>query len=254
MINWLGLQTLYIREVNRFLKVYNQTLVAPMVNAMLFFAVFSLAIGNRVNFVSDIPFQTFIVPGLIMMTVLQNAFANTSSSFIMGKVLGTFIDYLMPPISAGEMTLGMVAGGITRGFAAGLMVFLAVSFFVTTEIHDIFAMFAFVILASMMMALVGMLAGIFADTFDQMAAITSYIVTPLAFLSGTFYSTKQLPEFWQTLNHFNPFFYAIDGFRYGMIGHGDVHYGHGLLVISLTNLVLITIVYRLISIGYRIKN
>jgi len=253
-MNYLGFKTLYKKEVRRFLKVYNQTIIAPMVNSLLFLAIFSLALGDRVKDVSGIPFQQFMVPGLIMMTIVQNAFANTSSSFIMGKVLGTIIDYLIPPISAGEMTLAMVLGGITRGICAGLSVAVAASFFVEISIHNFWLLIFYAIFASALLATLGLLAGIFAETFDQMAAITSYIITPLAFLSGTFYSINNLPQFWQYVSHANPFFYMIDGFRYSMTGHHDGNLATGMSVIIIANILLFAITYKLVKAGYRIKS
>lgn len=252
-INWIGLQTLYIKEVRRFLKVYNQTLLAPMVTAMLFLAVFSLALGDRVKDVGGVPFSQFMAAGLIMMTVVQNAFANTSSSLTMGKVLGVIIDVLMPPLSAGEITFAYVMGGITRGIMSGAMVALAVSFFVPLEIYDLGLFIFYLFFASAMLALLGVLGGIFADSFDQMSAITSYIITPLAFLSGTFYSVKNLPEFWQQVNIFNPFFYMIDGFRYSMTGYSDGNITTGIVVLLSTDIILYIIAQRLIHKGFRLK-
>lgn len=252
-VNWMGLKTLYFKEVRRFLKVYNQTLLAPMVTSMLFLAVFSLAMGDRIKSINGIPFQQFMVAGLIMMTMIQNAFANTSSSLIMGKVLGTMIDYLLPPISPGEMTLAMVAGGITRGICSGLCVMVAVSFFVEVPIHNIALMLFYAIFASAMLALLGILAGILSDTFDQMSAITSYIITPLSFLSGTFYSVSNLPAFWQQVNVLNPFFYMIDGFRYSLTGQSDASISTGIVILLAANIVLYAIVYRMLVRGYRLK-
>jgi len=251
--NWLGFRTLYKREVFRFLKVYNQTLFAPMVTALLFFAVFSLAIGDRVRNIGNVTFQEFMIPGLIMMTMVQNAFANTSSSFIMGKVLGTIIDYLLPPLSAFEILLAMLLGGITRGICTGLCVVVAINIFYPIDVYDMFTVIIYTILATSMLALLGILSGIFANSFDQMAAITSYVITPLSFLSGTFYSVKNLPEFWQTINHFNPFFYMIDGFRYGITGYADASINTGIAILINTNIILFMIIYILLGKGYRIK-
>lgn len=253
-INFIGTQTLYIKEVRRFLKVYNQTLLAPVMTALLFLAIFKLALGNRVHDIGGVPFGQFMAAGLIMMAVVQNAFANTSSSLTMGKVLGIIVDYLMPPISAGEMTLAMVLGGITRGIIVGILVAIAIGFFIPIGItHSGFVLY-YLIMASMLLALLGMLAGILAETFDQMAAITSYVITPLSFLSGTFYSVKQLPDIWYTISQFNPFFYMIDGFRYGMTGYHDGNITVGLVVIALTNIVMWAVVHTLLKKGYRIKS
>lgn len=253
-INWLGLWTLYCKEVRRFMKVYNQTLIAPMVSALLLFAIFFLAMGDHKPDVRGIPFAQFVIPGLIMMTIVQNAFANTSSSLIMGKVLGTVIDYLLPPISPGEMTFAMVAGGITRGFLCGISVTVAMAMLVHIPMHSIGLAVVYVLLASSMLSLIGMLAGIFADTFDQMSAVTSYVITPLSFLSGTFYSVHNLPAFWQHFNWFNPFFYMIDGFRYALTGYSDAAISTGLVVLVISNIVLYLITQRLITKGYRLKS
>jgi ABC-2 type transport system permease protein len=253
-INWIGLKTVYTKEVWRFLKVYNQTLFAPVSTALLFLAIFSLAMGHHVTHVGEVPFAVFMASGLIMMSVVQNAFANTSSSFIMGKVLGTLVDYLMPPLSPFEITLGMVGAAITRGVIVGILVGLAVAVFVPYGItHPLWALF-YLVAASSMLALLGMLAGIFAETFDQMAAVTSYIITPLAFLSGTFYSVNNLPAFWYHVSQFNPFFYMLDGFRYGITGHADgsLMIGTGMMLVM--NVTLWISVHLLLKSGYRVKS
>lgn len=253
-INWLGTYTLYKKEVRRFLKVYNQTLFAPVITSLLFLAVFTLAISSKKNHhIGNIPFQEFMAAGLIIMSVVQNAFANTSSSFTMGKVLGNIIDYLMPPLAPGEIITAMVFGGVTRGLAVGMLVGISVYIFVPIHIHSIGYSLFHIVAASMLLALIGVLSGIFAETFDQMSAITSYIITPLSFLSGTFYSVKSLPGFWHTVSQYNPFFYMIDGFRYGMTGYHDGSLTVGLTTLSITIVVLWTFAHTLIKRGYRIK-
>lgn len=253
-LNFIGLFTLYMKEVKRFLKVYNQTLIAPMVTALLFLAVFHLALKGKAHDISNIPFEQFMASGIIMMSIMQQSFANTSSSFIMGKVLGTLIDYLMAPISAGEIVFGMVMAGVTRGIMVGLMVGLGILVFIPLEIHHFAALTFFVVSASMFMSLLGMFTGIFAETFDQSAAITSYIITPLSFLSGTFYSVKDLPGFWYSASHINPFFYMIDGFRYSMTGHNDSNLLTGMIFMTATNIILWIAVHTMLTRGYRIKN
>ena len=253
-INYIGLKTVYEKEVRRFLKVYNQTLIAPVVTSLLFLAVFNLAINGRVGNVGAVPFGLFMASGLIMMSVMQQAFANTSSSFIMGKVLGTMIDYLMPPLSAGEIICAMTLAGVTRGIMVGVFVGIAVSMFVPMEIHNFWLVAFFIISSSMFMSLLGMFTGIFAETFDQSAAITSYIITPLSFLSGTFYSVSRLPDFWHTASHYNPFFYMIDGFRYGITGYHDSNVTVGIVLITLCNIVLWVVVQTMMTKGYRIKS
>lgn len=253
-INFIGVKTLYKKEVRRFFKVYNQTLVAPVVTALLFLAVFNLAMQGKAENVGGIPFSVFMASGLIMMSIMQQAFANTSSSFIMGKVLGTLIDYLMAPISAGEITFGMVMAGVTRGIMVGLLVGVSVAIFVPLEIYSLPMMIFFTVSASMFMSLLGMFTGIFAETFDQSSAITSYVITPLSFLSGTFYSVKNLPDFWHNLSHYNPFFYMIDGFRYGMTGQNDGSLAIGMGLITVCNILLWIAVHMMLEKGYRIKS
>ena len=252
--NILGAYSLFSKEVRRFMKVYNQTLIIPVITSLLFLAVFSLALSGRVATIGTLPFQEFMAAGLIMMAVMQNAFANTSSSFIMGKVLGTIIDYLMPPLSAFEITCSMVLAGIARGLIVGILVFISVSFFVEIDIHSIGYTVFFIFSAAMLLSLLGLFAGIIAETFDQMAAVTSYLITPMTFLSGTFYSINKLPEFWQSVSYFNPFFYMIDGFRYGITGYSDSSLETGVIVMVTSNIIVWTVVQVMIKKGYRIKS
>ncbi len=252
--NWYGLWTLYEREVARFIKVYNQTLIAPTVTSLLFLAIFSLALNGRSHHIGDVPFQEFMAAGLIMMTMIQQAFANTSSSYTFGKVLGTIIDYLMPPLNSGQILFAMVMAGLTRGLMIGALCAVCISFFVPLHLHHFGHLLFYAIVSCLVMALFGMVAGIFADTFDQMAAITSYIITPLAFLSGTFYSIENLPSFWYHVTHYNPFFYMLDGFRYALTGHADSDIHVGMIYLSSLAVLLWLICYQMLRTGYRIKS
>ena len=189
-----------------------------------------------------------------MMAIVQNAFANTSSSLMLGKIQGVIIDILMPPLTGGEITFCMVVGGVARGLAVGIVVMAAVYLFVPFTMHHPFIALLDVVLASVMLALLGVLTGLWAQSFDQLAAITNYIITPLAFLSGTFYSIKDLPEFWYFVCHYNPFFYMIDIVRYSIIGISDGHVTQGLIVLTSTNIVLWLAIVRLFKTGYRLKN
>lgn len=252
-INWIGMRTVYARETKRFLKVYNQTLFAPVITALLFLSVFTLAVKHRMPNIEGVPFEQFMAAGLIMMSVVQNAFANTSSSLCMGKVLGYIIDYLTPPLSPLELLSGVIASAITRGVMVGILVGVSVLPFTELHIHHLgFAIFH-LIAASLLLALLGVIAGIVADSFDQMSAFTTYIITPLAFLSGTFYSVKRLPDFWYNLSHFNPFFYMIDGFRYGMTGYHDGNLTIGVSYMIGAIFVLSIVTYQMMARGYRIK-
>lgn len=251
--NWIGLQTLYIRETWRFLKVWNQTVVAPMVTTLLFLAILTLAMGANGRLIDGIPYDLFIAPGLIMMAIVQNAFANTSSSLMLQKIQGVINDLLMPPLSAGEITFSLVMGGVTRGVLVGLSVSAAMWLFVPFTVQHGWAVIFFVLASSMMLALLGLIAGIMAQTFDQIAAYTNYVVTPLSFLSGTFYSLHDLPPLFQHISHANPFFYMIDGFRYAIIGYSDSSPMIGVAVLTVTNIALWIVSYSMIRRGYRLK-
>jgi ABC-2 type transport system permease protein len=252
--NWIGIATLYKRETWRFLKVWNQTLIAPMITTLIFLAVLTLAMGGNVRMVHGMPFTHFIAPGLIMMAMVQNAFANTSSSFLIAKLQGVIIDWLLPPFSAGELVVGMVAGGITRGLMVGCTVSLAMSIFTHVDVHSVGALLFFAVAATAMMSLLGIVTGIVSNTPDQAATITNFVVTPLSFLSGTFYSIHDLPPLWQHISHFNPFFYMIDGFRFAMTGTSDGDPMLGATVLLATILVLWTLAQTMFARGYRLKS
>jgi len=252
-INWIGLRTLYGREVRRFTKVYTQTIIAPVVTTLLFLAVFALALGVGRGAVNGIPFMEFLAPGLVMMSILQNAFANTSSSIVIAKVQGNIVDTLMPPLTAHELTLGITLGGATRGVVVGCVVAVVMSFFVPMHLSHPLYILVHGVAAALMLSLLGTIGGIWSEKFDHIAAVTNFVVTPLSFLSGTFYSIERLPALGQTLAHFNPFFYAIDGFRYGFIGHSDVHPPIGIAVMLVTDAVLWLVCWRMFATGYKLK-
>ena len=253
-INYLGTWSLLLKEVRRYMKVYNQTVVIPVVNALLFLAVFNLALGDRVKTIGNLSFGEFMAAGLVMMSLIQNAFSNTSSSLIMGKMMGTIIDYLMPPLSAFEITLAVSIAGATRGILVGILVAISISFFVDISIHNIWYMIFFGVSSAILLALLGIFSGVISETFDQMAAVNSYVIVPMSFLSGTFYSVNSLPGFWYTISQFNPFFYIIDGFRYGMTGHHDSNITTGMIVVTAFIIFMWATVQIMISKGYRIKN
>ncbi len=251
--NWLGLKTLYLREVRRFSKVYIQTVLAPVITTLIFLTIFTLAIGHLRGDINGVPFIQFLAPGLIMMTILQNAFANATSSLMGAKMQGNIVDTLMPPLTSHELVLAYASGGATRGLAVGVSVTIAMTFFTSLMPANIFLVLFHAIAASYMMAMLGIIGGIWADKNEQMAVITGFVVTPLSFLSGTFYSIDRLPEFLQTLTLFNPFFYAIDGLRAGFIGHADGPILQGILVMCAVKIELWISCHRMLASGYKLK-
>ena len=252
-INWLGLYTLIWRESRRFLSVWTQTLAAPLVTAGLFLTVFALAIGPRRGDVMGVPFVEFLAPGILMMTVIQNAFANTSSSIVISKVQGNIVDTLMPPLSAGELVTGYLAGGVLRGVLVALAITFALFGVLGIGVSHPLWVLTFVVVGSMFLGALGIVAAVFADKFDQMAAVTNFIILPLSFLSGTFYSIEGLPGWMQTLTHLNPIFYLIDGVRYGFIGTSDSSPWIGLLVCLGTTAAVIAVCWNWFRVGYRLK-
>ena len=252
-VNWLGLYTLIEREVIRFTTIWTQTIMAPLITAGLFLLVFSLALGSRRGDVMGVPFASFLAPGILMMTVIQNAFANTASSLVISKIQGNIVDTLMPPLSPAELVIGYVAGGVLRGFAVAAAVMIVTFPVLGVGIaHPLWAVL-FITMGSALLALVGMLAGIVSERFDQMNAITNFIITPLSFLSGTFYSIEVLPGFLRVLTHFNPVFYLIDGLRYGVIGASDSSPVVGALFCGALIIVLGLWTWRWFASGYRLK-
>lgn len=256
--NTIGLWTLYKREVGRFIKVGMQTLFAPAVSTLLLMTVFKLAFGNRGELTGDfegIVYQNFLAPGLIIMSILQNAFQNTASSLTISKVQGTSVDFLMPPLSALELTLGFVAGAATRGIMVGLVTGIAIQILglASLSIAHIWAVIWFSMMASIILGAIGAAGGIWADKFDHLAAVTNFVIVPLTFLSGTFYDVKVLAEPFQTLAHWDPFFYLIDGFRYGFLGVANSNIMTGVFVTGGLAFVTCAFVWWLFKIGYKLK-
>lgn len=252
-VNWLGLYTLCRREVLRFANVWTQTLVAPLVTAGLFLLIFTIAIGPRRGEVMGVAFTDFIAPGILMMTVIQNSFANTTSSIVISKVQGNIVDTLMPPLAPFELVLGYLAGGVARGLIVAFCI--TVGLFLTTGLvpqHPL-VLLAFATLGAAFMSALGMVAGLWATKFDQMAAITNFIVTPLAFLSGTFYSVEALPPVLYRVTHVNPIFYLIDGARYGMLGVSDASPALGFVVSVGAICVVLLGAWALFRTGWRLK-
>jgi ABC-2 type transport system permease protein len=253
-VNWTGTWTLYSKEVTRFLKVYLQSVFAPVITSLLFLAIFTLALGRSVETVVGVPFTVFLAPGLMMMAMIQNSFANTSSSMVISKVQGNIVDVLMPPMSPGELTFAYAAAGATRGVMVGVVTGLAMWVFVPMRIHDPLLILFHACGASLMMSLLGLIGGIWADKFDHIAAVTNFVILPLSFLSGTFYSIERLPGTWNTVAHFNPFFFMIDGFRSGFIGHADSPPALGVAVIFAINVGLWVWARWMFVSGYKLKS
>ena len=241
------------KEIERFVKIYAQSIISPAVTTLLFFAVFAFALGGTQRSIGDIPYLTFLAPGLVMMSMAQNAFVNTSLSFVISKVQGNIVDILMAPLSSFELTIGYVIGGIARGLVVGAVSVVCLAFFADMHIHSLFFVLYHAVMGSMMLALMGVIAGVWSDRFDHMAAVQNFIVMPATFLSGTFYAADRLPQGWRFLCHINPFFYMIDGFRYGFIGISDGTLLIGLLVMFVVNVALLGAAYSLIASGYKLK-
>ncbi|MGR3678391.1 MAG: ABC transporter permease [Paracoccaceae bacterium] len=252
-VNWLGLRTLAGREVSRFLTVWTQTLLAPLVTAALFLVIFNIAIGPKRGDVMGVPFLWFLAPGILTMTVIQNAFANTSSSIVIAKVQGNIVDTLMPPLSGIEILVGYLAGSLVRGICVALGLALGLGLFLGLwPAHPLVAL-GFIALGALMLGGLGIVAGVFAEKFDQMAAITNFIVTPLAFLSGTFYSVTALPPVLRSISQVNPVFYLIDGVRFGVIGVSDSPPLTGFVICALTTLAICALGWSMLKTGYRLK-
>ena len=252
--NYLCFFTLIKKEVYRFLKVGIQTIIGPAISSLLFLAVFSLALGRSVNSINGIDLAYFIAPGLIMMTMLQNSFANSASSIGQSKFQGNIVDVLMAPLNNIELALGYIIGSVCRGIICGIVTSLGVLIFIPLEIYSLTHLIFFTFMGCIMMGSLGTIVGIWADKWDQQQGITNFIVLPLTFLSGTFYSIKRLPEFWQNVSSFNPFFYNIDGFRYAFTGVSDSSLIHGSIFLILINSFLIFFCYLMFSKGYKIKS
>lgn len=253
-MNLRGFYTLLYKELLRFYKVGFQTLLAPVLTALLYLLVFGHVLEEHVQAFPGIAYTAFLIPGLVMMAVLQNAFANSSSSLIQSKITGNLIFVLMTPLSHVEFFLAFVLAAIVRGAVVGVGVYLAGLVFIPLPVHSVTLLLAFTVLASAALATLGIIAGLWADKFDQLAGFQNFIIMPLTFLSGVFYSIHSLPTFWQALSHFNPFFYMIDGFRYGFFGVSDVPPLVSLSVVLFALALLSALTLELLRRGYKIRS
>ena len=254
-VNWGGLKTLYIKEVRRFFKVQMQTVWAPAITTLLYLVIFTVALGRSGRTVMGVHFADFIAPGLIVMAMLQNAFANASFSLLVGKIQGNIVDYLMPPLSTGELIAGLVGAAVTRAFFVGFAVWLAMLLWpgVSVAMVHPLAVFWFGLMGALMLSFAGLITSLWADKFDHAAAVTNFVVTPLSLLSGTFYSVEQLAPSFRAVSHANPFFYVISGFRYGFLGMSDSPIVVGAAGLLALNLILWAVCYSLLKSGWKIK-
>ena len=252
-VNWTGTWTLYLKEVRRFWKVGMQTLIAPVITTLLYLMVFAVAMGGTRPPVHGVAFVLFIGPGLMMMSILNAAFANSSSSLMQAKMMGLTMDFITPPLSPTEQVVAFAAGAATRGLFVGLITAISVFVFVHFTVAHWWAVIYFGLGASLLMGLIGMVTGLWAEKFDHLAAVTTFIVMPMSFLSGTFYTVSRLPEPFRTFSHYNPFFYMISGFRYGFIDQADGSLAVGVATVAGLNLVLAAACWTLFQTGYRLK-
>jgi len=253
-INWIGIYSLYLKETLRFLTVFGQTIVGPIITAILFLLVISLAIGNERSNVLGVTFIEFLAPGLIAMQIIQQSFSHSSSSLLMGKVMGNIIDLIGAPLSAGEVSLSIILASVTRAVIIAIISVIFFSLIIEIEIKNYFFFILYLFLTSFIMGAAGFIAGLWADKFDHMATVTNFIIVPLSFLSGTFYSIDRLPEFLNKLSYYNPFFHMIDGFRYAFIENLDGSLNFGIIYLSILSFVIWFIAYLLYKKGYKIKH
>jgi ABC-2 type transport system permease protein len=250
---WRGTYTLFKKELLRFWRVAFQTVASPVLTALLYLLIFSHVLSGHVQVYKSVPYTAFLVPGLIMMSLLQNAFANSSSSLIQSKVMGNVVFLLLTPLTYLQFFGAFLAASMIRGLVVGLSIYLVSTQFIEIELAHPLWILAFALLGSALLGTFGIIAGIWADKFDQMAAFQNFVIMPLTFLSGVFYSIHSLPPFWQTVSRFNPFFYMIDGFRFGFFGKGDVSPWVSLMVVATFLIALAWGCLRMLKSGYKLR-
>ena len=254
LVNWIGIYSLYVKEVSRFLIVWAQTLLSPLVSSLLFLSVLTLALGNDRGNVLGYSFISFLAPGLIVMSIVQQSFSHSVSSLMIGKIQGNIIDTLLAPLSATEVTLAIIFAAVTRGLVILIISIVVFSLIVEIHIHSIFYIFIGAFLGTFILGALGFITGLWAEKFDHTATITNFIITPLSFLSGVFYSIERLPDFFQSISKINPFFYIIDICRFGFLGVSDGSIGIGLVYLTILSIIVWLISYYLYKIGYKIKS
>jgi ABC-2 type transport system permease protein len=254
LVNWIGIYSLYVKEVSRFLIVWAQTLLSPLVSSLLFLSVLTLALGNDRGDVLGYSFISFLAPGLIVMSIVQQSFSHSVSSLMIGKIQGNIIDTLLAPLSAIEVTLAIIFAAVTRGLVILIISIVVFSLIVEIHIYSIFYIFIGAFLGTFILGALGFITGLWAEKFDHTATITNFIITPLSFLSGVFYSIERLPDFFQSISKINPFFYIIDICRFGFLGTSDGSIGIGLVYLTILSVIVWLISYYLYKIGYKIKS
>ena len=254
LVNWIGIYSLYVKEVSRFLIVWAQTLLSPLVSSLLFLSVLTLALGNDRGDVLGYSFISFLAPGLIVMSIVQQSFSHSVSSLMIGKIQGNIIDTLLAPLSATEVTLAIIFAAVTRGLVILIISIVVFSLIVEIHIYSIFYIFIGAFLGTFILGSLGFITGLWAEKFDHTATVTNFIITPLSFLSGVFYSIDKLPELFQKISHINPFFYMIDGFRYGFLGKSDGSITVGLIYLIILSIVMWYVAFLLYKKGYKIKS
>ncbi len=252
-MNWYGLYTLFGKEVWRFLKVGTQTILTPVVTVLLYLLVFVSVLEEHVEVYENISYTAFLIPGLMMMSIIQNAFANTSSSLFQSKMTGSLVFMLLPPLSSFEFYFAFVSAAMLRGLVVGVGVWIAALWFVVLPIHNFWVLLAFAMLGSGVLGTLGLIASQWADKWDHISAFQNFIIVPLTFLSGVFYRIDSLPDFWEKLSYYNPFFYMIDGFRYGFFGVSEINVSISLTIVSIFLVVVSGLCLWLLHIGYKIR-
>ena len=253
-INWIGFKSLWLKECNRFLVVWQQTLLSPLVSSLLFLFVLSLALGNNREDVFGYSFISFLAPGLIAMSILTQSFSHSVSSLMIGKIQGNIVDMLYAPLSALEVTMAIILAALTRSFLIALISIGVFSLIVEIPINNIYYIFIFGFLSAFILGSLGFITGLWAEKFDHTATVTNFIITPLSFLSGVFYSIDKLPNFFQIISHINPFFYMIDGFRCGFLGKSDGSTSVGLIYLTILSVIMWYLAFFLYKKGYKIKS
>jgi len=253
-INWIGFKSLWLKECNRFIAVWQQTLLSPLVSSLLFLSVLSLALGNDRGDVLGYSFISFLAPGLIAMSIITQSFSHSVSSLMIGKIQGNIVDMLYAPLSALEVSMAIILAALTRSFLIAIISIGVFSLIVDMPINNILFIFIFGFLSAFILGSLGFITGLWAEKFDHTATVTNFVITPLSFLSGVFYSIDKLPEFFQIISYINPFFYMIDGFRYGFLGNSDGSISVGLIYLIILSVAMWYIAFFLYKKGYKIKS